>query len=153
MTQRRHKGKNYGFTNYIFTIRIINMQTRTYNTMKLKLILTTVFCTIVGLSKAQSCDIQIQILEDKYMFGQVQKMEDTSPIKKMKVSFNSEFMEVILPIENQNYLIRVVNENCQAYCSRAKRIRQLHSGDEKLVRNLFKEKQEAIVQQINGCDS
>ena len=121
--------------------------------MKLKLILTAVIVIATTSLRAQSCDIQIQILEDRYMFGEAQKMENSEPVKKMQVNFSEEFMEVVMPVEGQNYLIKVINQNCQAYCTRAKRVRQLHSGDEKLVRNLFKDKQEDIINQIKSCNS
>ena len=103
-------------------------------------------------ANAQACDIQIKILEDKYMFGIVEKLQGQAPVRKMQVTFSAEYMEVIMPVDGENYLIRVVNENCRAYCSRAKRIRQLHSGDEKLVRNLFEDKQEDILSQIKSCE-
>lgn len=121
--------------------------------MKLKLLLIAIVTLSAATLRAQNCDIQIQILEDRYMFGQVEKMDDSEPVKKMQVDFSEEFMEVVMPVEGQNYLIKVVNQNCQAYCTRAKRVRQLHSGDEKLVRNLFKDKQEDIVNQIKSCES
>ena len=57
-----------------------------------------------------------------------------------------------MPVNGQNYLIRVTNQDCQAYCSKAKRVRQLHSGDEKLVKNLFKDKKEEILAQIRECE-
>lgn len=121
--------------------------------MKPKLILTASLIFASVILRAQGCDIQIQILEDKYMFGHAKKMENSDLVKKMEVNFSEEVMEVVMPIDGQNYLIKVVNENCQAYCSRAKRVRQLHSGDEKLVRNLFKDKQEDIVEQIKKCQT
>ncbi|MCK5470843.1 MAG: hypothetical protein KAI99_20110, partial [Cyclobacteriaceae bacterium] len=99
-----------------------------------------VFICFLSIAKAQSCDIQIKILEDKYMFGQATKMDNDQPVKKMEVNFTSEVMEVVVLVNGQNYLINVINQDCQAYCTRAKRVRQLHSGDEKLVRNLFKDK-------------
>ncbi|MCK5370923.1 MAG: hypothetical protein KAQ62_20305 [Cyclobacteriaceae bacterium] len=119
--------------------------------MKQLFILSTVLICFVSTAKAQECDIQIQILEDKYMFGQASIMDDKEPVKKMKVNFTSEVMEVVLPVDGQNYLIKVVNQDCQAYCTKAKRVRQLHSGDEKLVRNLFKNKKEDILAQIRAC--
>ena len=102
-------------------------------------------------ASAQQCDIQIQVLEGKNMFGHAEKINGEKLLKKMEVNFTSELMEVKMPVDGQNYLIKVVNENCQAYCSRAKRVRQLHSGDEKLVRNLFKQKNEEISNQIRAC--
>ncbi len=106
---------------------------------------------VLGHARAQQCDIQIQILEDKNMFGHVEKIIGEKPIKKMEVNFTDELMKVKMSVNGQNYLIKVVNKNCQAYCSRDKRVRQLHSGDEKLVRNLFKEKHDDIVSQIMAC--
>lgn len=118
-----------------------------------KILLPLAFLLVLSsLSKAQECDIEIQILQDKYMFGKAEKLQAGDPVKKMQVTFSSDFMEVVMPAKDGNYLIKVVNENCQAYCSRAKRVRQLHSGDEKLVRNLFKEKQDDILSQIKSCD-
>lgn len=121
--------------------------------MKKAFIVTTIFIYSFSLAKGQNCDIKIKILEDKFMFGQVSKMDNKISVKKMAVSFNDEFMEVVFPTDGQNYLIKVINQNCQAYCTRAKRIRQLNSGDEKLVKNLFKDKQEDILAQIRECES
>lgn len=85
------------------------------------------------------------------MFGQVEKLNDPKPSKKMEVNFTSELMEVVMPINGQNYLIKVIIEDCQAYCSQAIRLHQLHTGGEELVRNLFKDKHEGIVSQIKSC--
>jgi hypothetical protein len=118
---------------------------------KLQLIL--LFSIIsTGSVKAQECDIQIQVLEDRYMFGTASKLSSDPSSKKLEVDFTSEYMEIILPVEGENYLIKVVNESCQAYCSREKRVRQLHSGDEKLVRNLLKDKMPDILEQLKSCD-
>ena len=111
-----------------------------------------VFICSLSIAKAQSCDIQIKILEGKYMFGQAIKMNSNQLVKKIEVDFTSEVMEVVMPVNGQNYLIRVTNQDCQAYCSKAKRVRQLHSGDEKLVKNLFKDKKEEILAQIRECE-
>lgn len=119
--------------------------------MKKLFFLTTLFFYTFLTAKAQNCDIQIEILKDKFMFGQATKMDTEQKAKKVDVSFNSDFMEIVLPVDGVNYLIKVVNENCQAYCSRAKRVRQLHSGDEKLVKNLFLSKKENILAQIRKC--
>ena len=120
--------------------------------MKKLFLLTMVFICFLSFVKAQSCDIQIKILEDKYMFGQAAKMESDQLVKKMEVNFTSEVMQVVIPVDGQNYMIKVINQDCQAYCTRAKRVRQLHSRDEKLVRNLFKDKKEGIEAQIRACD-
>jgi len=119
--------------------------------MKYTIILSTAIILFVNIAHAQKCTIQVQILDDKYMFGQAEKLNEGQPVKKMEVHFTNEFMEVIMSIDGQNYQIKVVNENCQAYCTREKRVRQLNSGDEKLVRNLFKDKQDDILKQIKSC--
>lgn len=119
--------------------------------MKKAFVVATIFFYSFIIAQAQDCDIQIEILKDKYMFGQATKMDNNQTVKKMVVTFNNEFMEILLPVDGENYLIKVVNENCQAFCTREKRIRQLHSGDEKLVRNLFKDKKEDILAQIREC--
>lgn len=119
--------------------------------MKKAFVVATIFFYSFIIAQAQDCDIQIEILKDKYMFGQATKMDNSQTVKKMVVTFNNEFMEILLPVDGENYLIKVVNENCQAFCTREKRIRQLHSGDEKLVRNLFKDKKEDILAQIREC--
>lgn len=119
--------------------------------MKKAFVVATIFFYSFIIAQAQDCDIQIEILKDKYMFGQATKMDNNQRVKKMVVTFNNEFMEILLPVDGENYLIKVVNENCQAFCTREKRVRQLHSGDEKLVRNLFKDKKEDILAQIREC--
>lgn len=112
-----------------------------------------IFILLINIAQAQNCNIEIEVLDGKYMFGEVTKMKNTNIVKKMEVQFSSEVMEVILQVEGQNYLIKVINQNCQAYCSKSKRIRQLHSGDEKIVMNLFADKHDDIVAQIKACGS
>lgn len=120
--------------------------------MKKIFLLTVVFIYFLSIAKAQSCDIEIKILEGRYMFGKAVKMNSNKTVKKMEVDFTSEVMEVVMPVDGQNYLITVINQDCQAYCTKAKRVRQLHSGDEKLVINLFKDKKEEILAQVRECE-
>ncbi len=110
-----------------------------------------IFILSFNVAVGQNCDIEIEVLDGKYMFGHVVKMENTKLEKKMKVEFSSDVMEVVLPVEGQNYLITVINQDCQAYCKKSKRVRQLHSGDEKIVKNLFADKHDDIVAQIKAC--
>lgn len=119
--------------------------------MKKTLILTIILCISSYVAQAQECNIQIQILEDKYMYGHAVKLDSGEELKNTTVNFNSENMEVMLSLEGSNYLISVINEDCQAYCSKAKRVRQLNSGDEKLVKNLFKSREKEILEQIKSC--
>ena len=58
-------------------------------TMKQFFILSTVLICFVSTAKAQECNIQIQILENKYMFGQASTMDDKEAVKKMEVNFTS----------------------------------------------------------------
>ena len=143
--------KFYRFNHLHFPL-LPHLDVNTILTMRKIFILTMVFTCFLSSAKAQSCNIKIKILEGKYMFGKATKMNSDQSVKKMEVSFTSEVMEVVIPVDGQNYLINVINQDCQAYCTRAKRVRQLHSGDEKLVRNLFKDKKEDIVAQIRACD-
>ena len=83
------------------------------------------------------------------MYGTVKEIQE--PVKKISVDFKEEVMEVFLMSEGRNYLITVLNANCQAYCKKQKRVRQLNSGDEKLVINLINDRKEEILQQIKSC--
>ncbi len=100
---------------------------------------------------SQNCDIKIEILPEQYMYGTVTKV--SQEVKKTQVEFNDNVMEVLFPLEGKFYRFVVLNENCQAYCKKQKRIRQLNSGDEKLVKNLLASREEDIKKQINKCDN
>lgn len=102
------------------------------------------------LSRAQ-CNVQIEIMKGRFMVGEATLLDTKTPSKKIEVKFSTNFMKVIVPADGQNYQIMVENHDCKAYCTKAKRVRQLNSGDEKLVKNLFKQKQSDILQQINTC--
>ena len=103
----------------------------------------------VSNSFSQECDVRIEILPEQYMHGVIK--ETTEETKKIDVEFTSEVMEVLLTLEGKNYVLTVVNDNCQAYCKRQKRVRQLNSGDENLVKNLIKDREEDLVNQIKQC--
>jgi len=101
--------------------------------------------------QAQSCDIKIEILPDQYMYGTASTGDVEVPKNKVLVDFGEELMLVQLTEDGVNYRIEVLNENCQAYCKRHKRVRQLHSGDEKLVINLINQRRPDIMGQLAGC--
>ena len=100
---------------------------------------------------SQNCDITIEILPEQYMFGTVSEV--SNEVSKTQVEFKDDVMKVLLPLNGKFYKIIVLNENCQAYCKRQKRVRQLNSGDEKLVRNLLSAREEDIIKQIKKCTS
>jgi hypothetical protein len=86
--------------------------------MKKAFIIASLFFYSALIAEAQNCELQIEILQDKYMFGQVSKMNNVATVKKMEVNFDEDFMQVVLTIEVQKYLIKVINQNCQAYCTK-----------------------------------
>ncbi|NIK72793.1 hypothetical protein FHS56_000279 [Thermonema lapsum] len=43
------------------------------------------------------------------------------------------------------------NTDCQAYCCKTKRIRQLKSGDERLLINLLRAQEKQLLAQIESC--
>ncbi len=150
MTANGQKPNWPKFSTYFFTMPVMKSKPKEI-IMKKIMLLTVVLITFLSLAKAQKCAIQIQILEDKYMFGEATILPENTDVNKMEVDFTSDYLEVILPLDGQNYLIKVINQDCQAFCSKEKRVRQLHSGDEKIVRNLFKDKESDILDQIKAC--
>ncbi len=54
------------------------------------------------------------------MYGLAEKISDMQHAKKMEISFTSEYIMVILPLDGQNYMIHVVNQDGQTYCTKAK---------------------------------
>jgi len=100
-------------------------------------------------SYSQSCDVKIEILPEQYMYGTVSEIKDE--VRKIDVEFKDDVMEVFMPLNGKNYMLKVINENCRAYCKKQKRIRQLHSGDERLVKNLINSRKEDILSQLKRC--
>lgn len=111
------------------------------------------FTLLASPSKAQTCDIQIEILPGRYMFAEATKISTDKELNDLQITFSDEFMEVLMPDAGEHYQIRVINHNCQAYCTQEKRVRQLNSGDESIVRNLFTEKKNDILAQIHQCQN
>ncbi len=126
-----------------------NFRARNFNDMKYYYLALVLFIFISVPSYSQDCEIKIEILPEQFMFGTISEISEE--VNKTKVSFNNEVMEVWLPLDGKNYKLRVLNENCQAYCKKQKRVRQLNSGDEKLVKNLIKSREKDIALQIKKC--
>lgn len=123
--------------------------------MRFKVVVFLLLANLIALSLAsfteKKCDIQIEILPDRFMFGELVDTKKALDKDKLEVNFMSDVMVIDLVHEGKVYKIEVVNENCQAYCKKAKRVRQLHSGDEKLVINLVKDRKDDIIQQLMMC--
>ena len=118
--------------------------------MKNLILLAILAAICTGKTFAQDCEIKVEVLPDQFMNGKITSLSDE--VKNIQVTFFAEVMEVKLPLEGKNYKFSVPNENCQAYCKRDKRVRQLNSGDEKLVKNLIKIREEDILAQLRECD-
>ena len=120
--------------------------------MKNLILIFTIIIFSNSFAFAQKCNIKIEILPEQYMQGTAKTVsEATAKNGKIQVNFTEDIMEISMPMNGQNYLIEIQNDNCQAYCKKQKRVRQLHSGDEKLVINLIKERQEDLVAQLKSC--
>lgn len=118
----------------------------------IKLFLATASAFLIFFKvNAQTCDISIEILPEKYMYGSAAESNESRVVDDIMVDFGDEVMKIIVPLKGKNYKIEVLNDNCQAYCKKAKRVRQLHSGDEKLVINLINQRKEDIISQIEEC--
>lgn len=103
----------------------------------------------LNLLKAQSSSevpVKIKVVEGRYMKG-VGKLDKTKT-NKTRVSFSENMVQVLMPYNDKTVLLNIVNSDCKAYCPRVKRIRQLHLGDEALLKNLIKKEKENIVTQL-----
>ncbi len=72
-------------------------------------------------------------------------------LKKVKVIFDEDLVSVYVPQAKGSILLNIENSNCEAYCSKVKRVRQLNKGDEKLLRNLIDREMLSIVSQAKAC--
>lgn len=117
--------------------------------MKRIFFLAVVFSLLLTNAFSQECEIKIEILPEQYMHGMIK--ETSQEVKNIDVEFTAEVMEALIVLDGKSYVLTVVNDNCQAYCKKQKRVRQLHSGDEKLVKNLLKDREKELIQQIKAC--
>ena len=52
------------------------------------------------------------------MFGHVSKLNEDPLVQEIEVNFSSEVMEVVMPVDGQNYLINVYSPNTSFTASR-----------------------------------
>ncbi|OJJ16837.1 hypothetical protein BKI52_33575 [marine bacterium AO1-C] len=126
--------------------------------MKLKILLF-IFVLLVSISlsgQAQSfassndCNFKVLIVKDRYLFGKAYLKEEK--LKRMKVKFTATVVNVNVPFREKSILLVIENSNCRAYCPRVKRVRQLNSGDRKLLIKLLKKRKKSLLNQLSACN-
>lgn len=122
-----------------------------------KLYLTIALFSLISVSgysqqvlSTQDCDFKVMIIKDRYLFGKA--FLQNEKIRKTKVDFSSTLVKVWVPYGEKSVLLAIKNTNCRAYCSRAKRIRQLHSGDERLLIKLLRKRKKSLLNQLKACN-
>jgi len=98
-----------------------------------------------------NCNIEIMILPERYMSGTITETNNVKNNKNTHVVFSNTDMKIMFRNKEKAYIITVLNQDCQAYCRKQKRIRQLHSGDEAIVINLIKQRKDEILRQYQDC--
>lgn len=96
-----------------------------------------------------SCDFKVTIVKDRYLFGKAFLQQEG--VRRIKVNFTSKLVNVWVPFRKKSILLAIENSNCQAYCPRVKRVRQLHSGDERLLIKLLKRRKKSLMNQLSAC--
>ncbi|WP_299454376.1 hypothetical protein [uncultured Microscilla sp.] len=98
----------------------------------------------------KDCDFKVMIVKGRYLFGKA--FLKNEKIRRTKVKFTDKLVKVRVPYGKKSMLLAIENTNCRAYCPRAKRIRQLHSGDERLLIRLLKKRKKSLVTQLKACN-
>ena len=71
--------------------------------------------------------------------------------EKIKAVFGKEFVDVSMPRNDKNVLLRIENTHCQGYCKIMRRVRQLSRRDAGLLANLLQKQEATIFKQIDNC--
>ena len=71
---------------------------------------------------------------------------------KIVATFGKEYVEVSLPKNDKNVLLRIENSHCEGYCKRDRRVRQLTKRDANLLANIIKKQEASIFKQIDACN-
>ena len=71
---------------------------------------------------------------------------------KIVATFGKEYVEVSVPKNDKNVLLRIENSHCEGYCKRAGRVRQLTKRDAGLLANIIKKQEVEIFKQIDACN-
>lgn len=124
--------------------------------MKLKAILTSGIIILTftvsycqQLLSAGDCSFKVTIVKDRYLFGKAYLQEEG--VKRIKVNFTPSVVNVFVPYQDKAILLAIENSNCRAYCPRVKRVRQLHSGDKRLLIKLLKQRKKSLMDQLSSC--
>jgi len=100
-------------------------------------------------ASANDCKFKVLIVKDRYLFGKAYLKEEK--LKKMKVKFTATVVNVNVPYREKSILLVIENSNCRAYCPRVKRVRQLNSGDKRLLLKLLKKRKQSLLNQLSAC--
>lgn len=97
--------------------------------------------------KAQSkSPFQVEVVDNLYLLGLAQVTTEVA--KKVQVKFATDVVRVQIPNGSQSILLEILNTDCQAYCPKVKRVRQLYPGDEQLLRNIINKQKNLIFTQL-----
>jgi len=125
--------------------------------MKLKILLFTFTLSVIislssqaqSFSSSDDCNFKVLIVKDRYLFGKAYLKEEK--LKRMKVKFTATVVNVDVPFREKSILLVIENSNCRAYCPRVKRVRQLNSGDRRLLIKLLKKRKQSLLDQLSAC--
>ncbi|WP_157630037.1 hypothetical protein [Thermonema rossianum] len=95
------------------------------------------------------CYINIEVAPDRYMRGKAYEIGQAS--RKIRVEFTKSFVKVVLPKGDRSIFLAIENTDCKAYCPKAKRIRQLKPGDERLLIHLLRAQEKQLIAQLENC--
>ncbi|NJL14258.1 MAG: hypothetical protein HC913_15440 [Microscillaceae bacterium] len=97
-------------------------------------------------SKAQNQPFKVEVLENEFLLGRGNISPQVAP--QLKIQFGPQKVMVSLPYQSQTLTLEIENTDCRAYCPKMKRVRQLHPGDEKLLKNLLEKEKAHIYTQL-----
>jgi hypothetical protein len=95
-------------------------------------------------------DVDLKANDTRIMRGVI--VGTTIKTTKISAIFGKEYVEVSLPKNDKNVLLRIENSHCEGYCKRDKRVRQLTKRDANLLANIIKKQQASIFKQIDACN-
>ncbi|GAB4399040.1 MAG: hypothetical protein OHK0053_18600 [Microscillaceae bacterium] len=106
------------------------------------------FALFPSTSRAQTQPFKVEVLENEFLLGQGNISPQATP--QLKVQFGPQKVMVYLPYQSQTLILEIENTDCRAYCPKMKRVRQLHPGDEKLLKNLLEKEKAHIYAQLKA---
>ena len=126
--------------------------------MKLNILLFTFILSVFAslsiqaqeFEAATNCKFKVLIVKDRYLFGKAVLQQER--VRRTKVKFTASVVKVQVPYREKSILLLIENTNCRAYCPRVKRVRQLHSGDKRLLVKLLKKRKKSLLNQLSACN-